>query len=292
MEKSTNEDFKDESMTTPKFFNQGIYTDMSIEDYHAANGISKSAMTDILDCPAKYFYNYFVDTHRTTSPALSLGSLVHTLTLEPEKFDDEYLVMPKVDGRTKDGKALKAEMELILAQKPSLALVSTDIVEQARMMASSMHNNSIFNGLFNREEPAHVEHSFFLDDCGVMLKSRPDFYCGNVIFDLKTCEDANPKVCSKKIFDYGYHMQAALALNVVSNLLNKEMEYFVFGFIEKEPPYLCAFYQLTTEALQLGERQIEKAVSIYRECIKTKEWPAFDDEIKLVDIPAWAYKYE
>ena len=37
------------------------------------------------------------------SKAMAFGSAVHTALLEPDDFDDEYYVMPKLDRRTKIG---------------------------------------------------------------------------------------------------------------------------------------------------------------------------------------------
>ncbi|HEE0104560.1 TPA: PD-(D/E)XK nuclease-like domain-containing protein [Citrobacter gillenii] len=80
------------------------------EVYHAANGISSTQVKD-----ARVSLMYFNARHvaktirRETSEALTFGTLVHALALEPECFDAEFAVFPGVpDGAFTNTESLKA----------------------------------------------------------------------------------------------------------------------------------------------------------------------------------------
>ena len=44
-----------------------------------------------------------MSVHREPTPSMMLGTAVHSLVLEPEKFDTDVVVAPVVDKRTKIG---------------------------------------------------------------------------------------------------------------------------------------------------------------------------------------------
>ncbi|HDX4552291.1 TPA: PD-(D/E)XK nuclease-like domain-containing protein [Citrobacter freundii] len=94
----------------PSYFEPGRYEGLPNEVYHAANGISSTQVKD-----ARVSLMYFHGRHiaktirRETSEALTFGTLVHALALEPECFDAEFAVFPGVpDGAFTNTDSLKA----------------------------------------------------------------------------------------------------------------------------------------------------------------------------------------
>ena len=86
-------------------YRDGVH-DITNDEYHAANGISRSRLMLLDKSPYHYWYEVLSGEAevRESTPAMLIGSLFHTLLLEPEKFDREYALMPKIDRRTKQGK--------------------------------------------------------------------------------------------------------------------------------------------------------------------------------------------
>ncbi|HIF5919607.1 TPA: RecE family exodeoxyribonuclease [Raoultella ornithinolytica] len=104
----------------PEFFEPGRYEGLPNEVYHAANGISSKQIKD-----ARISLMYFHARHvaktiaRESTDALTFGSLVHTLALEPEKFDEEFAVFPGVPaGAFTNTDTLKAYIREYNADKP------------------------------------------------------------------------------------------------------------------------------------------------------------------------------
>lgn len=77
----------------PTYFEPGRYENLPNEVYHAANGISSTQLKD-----ARISLMYYHGRHVTRviplqqSEAFIIGSVVHSYTLEPEKFASEYAV--------------------------------------------------------------------------------------------------------------------------------------------------------------------------------------------------------
>ncbi|BDH45719.1 hypothetical protein TUM12370_17630 [Salmonella enterica subsp. enterica serovar Choleraesuis] len=104
----------------PAYFEPGRYEGIPNEVYHAANGISSTQVKD-----ARVSLMYFHGRHiartikRDSSDALTFGSLVHTLALEPETFDSEYAVFPGIpDNAFTTTDSLKAFIREYNADKP------------------------------------------------------------------------------------------------------------------------------------------------------------------------------
>ena len=81
--------------------------------------LSSSQIKDVLRTPAHFYAKHMAVDKKTNAPTLNmlLGTVVHSLLLEPDRFDSEYVVSQKFDRRTKQGKADAAEFEAANAEK-------------------------------------------------------------------------------------------------------------------------------------------------------------------------------
>lgn len=108
------------SQEWPTYFEYGRYEDIPNSAYHAADGISSSMLKDAR-ISLMYFYGRYIagTIKRETSNAFTMGSLVHTLVLEPAKFDEEYAVFPCIPaGAFTSTDSLKAFIREYNADKP------------------------------------------------------------------------------------------------------------------------------------------------------------------------------
>ncbi|HBH7556271.1 TPA: PD-(D/E)XK nuclease-like domain-containing protein [Serratia marcescens] len=79
----------------PAYFEPGRYADISNAAYHAANGISSTQVKDARISLMYYHGRHVIKTiGRQRSDALTFGSLVHTLALEPENLERDFNVEP------------------------------------------------------------------------------------------------------------------------------------------------------------------------------------------------------
>jgi hypothetical protein len=252
---------------------------MDIAEYHAHPALGSSRLRELLKSPAHFRANL-----RRETEALALGSLVHTLVLEPHAFSDRYLVVPKINGATKEGKAQKAA----LASETRI-VVNGEVMAEASACATSIMGHRVYQQI----RDAQVEHTVFWTDAetGIECKARFDVL-GPLLVDLKTTRDASPKGFQRAIATYGYHIQAAhyMAGAIANGMQPKG---FLFACVETSPPYLPAGYLMGNPTLEQGERERREALLTYAKCLSEDRWPGYnDDRIEVIDLPNWAQRGE
>lgn len=75
----------------------GIYFDLPEKEYHADQSLSKSGITTLLDGPEQFWYESWMNPDRPEEEArdhIERGNLWHCRILEPEKFNERYVVAP------------------------------------------------------------------------------------------------------------------------------------------------------------------------------------------------------
>lgn len=264
---------------------RGIFKSMPIDDYHAAEGISNSGISLILEAPKKYWHEYLnkenLSAKEEESKALSLGSAVHTLALEPLLFPKLFHVYPKLNRTTKDGKRSYID-HLQLAEGRRL-ITESEYVD-AKAMADAIRSNPAFMRVVGE---GHIEDSLFWESNGVTLRSRPDFYNDFIIVDIKTTQCAKPEVFQKSIAQYGYHRQGAMQIDALNALTANKYQYFAILAVEKSPPYLNAMYLLDIEAIERGREEYLHGVDIYKHCLTNNTWPGYSTKLESIHLPAW-----
>ena len=94
---------------------------MTEKEYRQHEGISRSQLWKIKESPEKF--RYAMENPEEPTPALLFGQMVHKLILEAEDFASDFVVMPEIDKRTKEGKARMGELRGRAAELLEPALV-------------------------------------------------------------------------------------------------------------------------------------------------------------------------
>lgn len=174
---------------------------MSNDEYHACPEFSSSQLKDMNRSAAHFYVNSITkEAKKEASTAMNFGTLVHTMFLEPEQFENEFVIAPKFDRRTKVGKEEAAAWEQANEGK---MLVSEEDVENASRMSENLRSLSIYKAM--QDNYGMAEASFFFTDpvFGLNLRIRPDWHIApckafpnGLIIDLKTTDDARPMAFS------------------------------------------------------------------------------------------------
>jgi hypothetical protein len=249
-------------------------------DYQAHPAVSRSYLVDILKSPAHA--QAARENQGAPTKAMILGSATHTWLLEPELFDDEFLVAD-IDRRTKAGKEMEAQ-----ANEAGLEILKPDEMQQIDAMIKSVNSHKSASILISKGE---AEQSVFWidEETGIQLKCRPDFRrADGIIVDLKTCLDASPEAFVKTILNNNYHIQAAMYLDGLK-AQNVFAENFTFIAVEKEAPFAVGVYVLDNDFIEIGRQQYKKALQILANCIKEKKYPAYSEDIVELKPPKWAF---
>jgi exodeoxyribonuclease VIII len=106
------------------------------------------------------------------------------------------------------------------------------------------------------------------------------------IYDLKTCEDASPRGFLSAVRKYNYGLQAYFYRHAVESAYKCRVLGFRFIAVEKEPPYATAVYELGPELMTNAAFDFERALTAYKTCTASGEWPGYQKEITTIDLAA------
>lgn len=264
----------------------GVYHNLGNDAYHSAPGVSKSGLDLIAKCPALYRHQVIDGNLIKLTPAMLFGSAAHTAILEPDKFDNEYIVEPKIDKRTKVGKDKFAQFQADNAGKVILKL---DDYNNIMGMRSSILSHPKASAIIRSGDATEI--SVFHNLGETLVKIRPDLIAGGVIVDLKTTNNAREDNFAKSCYNYRYHVQAAFYQHVYTAETGVVIDDFIFIVVEKTPPYQVAIYAASERMKELGEREFRHDIAIYRDCVESGNWPGYNsDKIEWIDLPSWAYR--
>jgi hypothetical protein len=260
----------------------GIY-EMSNHDYHKVPGLSCSAFKELLRSPAHY--KHYITEKKEPTPAMAVGTAIHTAILEPDKFKDEIAIAPICDRRTKAG---KDEYTAFCEASAGKTIITQADHENVIGMVEGLQWCEAAVNLLSSGFP---ELSVFATDPqhGFLWKVRPDWLTpAGACVDVKKCQDASPQGFQKQIGSYGYHIQAALYMQVLTWATGKEHNRFFFIAIEEKPPHCCAVFELDYTSLDAARLKIQRGAALYAECLKNDRWPGYSGEIQTNGCPKWA----
>ena len=262
---------------------------MEIGDYHRHPAVSKSHLDQVARSPLHYWAAY-VDPERKereATPAMVIGSALHTHVLELDTWDQRYITAPDgLDRRTKAGKELWAAFE---AEASSRQVVSRSDAELVIGMGRAVWSHPAAAFLLNRPGQAEQTYLWIDEATGMECKCRPDWMTndGQLIVDLKTTEDASPAGFRKSIGNFRYHVQAAWYLDGIERATGRRPEQFIFICVEKKPPHAVAVYAASVEMVATGAITAEADLARLAMCRESNEWPGYSNQIEVIDLPPW-----
>ena len=267
-----------------------VYTDLSSEEYHAhKESISRSALMDFDRSPYTYWAKHLNPDRpkKDATPAMIFGSAFHSLMLEPEKFDLEYIMKPMPMLLKDVGREVydlyKKTIEY--AENCGKQVLSHDEWHNLMAMKDVIEKHSQAMHLI---QDARIENSFFWRDSfsGLLLKCRPDILHDNMIVDLKTTSDASPRAFQKEMVKFGYHVQFAMIRDAVEKLEGKRIDSCIEIVIETKYPYNIAIYMIDICAINEGEIKYKNLCMDLKHARETEIYQ--DYGIQVIGLPAWA----
>lgn len=256
--------------------------DITNEQYHSSDGFSKSALITYRNSPITFYKEYILKQRENkTSDDMLLGTLVHTVMLEPNKID-KFVPRPKINRQTKAGKEEFAKFNASVEESNAIA-VDIDIYQKAIDMCEAIRKNDVAMRII---ASAEVEKSVYWQDSdtGLTFKSRPDIMFGSIIADLKTCKDVSYKAFQRSCMDYGYFLQAGMC-KLGLNAHDIDFERFVFICVDKNT-YEVVVYTLDEQAIEYGINQFKSLSTKISNEIRDNSW--LEPRIKVLEVPRWA----
>ncbi len=278
------------------------------KDYYVNPRLSQSKLKDLKQSP-KHFWDKHIDPSREPqkdTEAMAFGRAVHMYVFEDKKFLETYIVAPKFDKRTKEGKAQHIEF---IENNQDKELISIEEWKDAENIRCSIYRKNI--GKILLTTPALIEHELYWNDIICILdeneniiefnidcKAKLDYFVepcekfpNGLIVDLKTTINATSEEFGKSIYKFGYHNQVAFYCKAVKQIYKTEnYPTFIFIAAEKNSPYECAFYSANEDVMIAGLKDNARLMGLYAECMQKGEWHGYEDQIVPIGMPAWAMR--
>jgi exodeoxyribonuclease VIII len=239
-------------------------------NYYEDHSRVSNSMLGVLKKSAELYYLRYVlgiDKQKDT-PEIKLGRFVHALILEPDTVTDKYACVPKVDRRTKDGKAI---YERIVCEHQGKELIDYESWQQAMQMAEAVRNHGECKQVFRSQYDVELELTFNLFD--TPCKSKLDLFnpSRNLILDVKTIADSSQESFEYSVRKYGYCRQAAIYSKAVELLYNVRPR-FIFAVVSSSEPYIAACYEPDSVFLDIGLHEASKLLDELRRRTEQNDW--------------------
>lgn len=245
---------------------------MTNQEYNALPYVNKSTLWEMRKSPLHYWH-LMHDTPKKDTPAMKLGRAVHSRFLTPDQFDDEFAVAPDCDRRTKEGKAIWAEL-----MESGKEVISTEDWTTIQGMQAEFPFRMLHNA--RTELPLIWTDS----ETGVMCKGRLDAITDDYVIDYKTTSDASTNGFVNEAIRYGYDLQAAMYLEA-ARANGYSPKGFIFIAQEKNAPYLVNILHAGEAFIDRGIFLMNDLLEKYKTCRDADEWPGYgENEIIL---PEW-----
>lgn len=212
-----------------KYFKPGHYPNISNADYHSSHGISKTGLDMFAGDQSALEWKDNCPVDEEKLKTLDFGDAMHAISLEPDRLNTDFAVLPELNLRTNIDKEIKRQFLLEHADKK---IITFDEHKKLGLMFESIMAHPYARKLI--EMPGVAEHSYYWTDLdtGVLCKCRPDRNITGmpILMDVKTTD-----LISKfhySVDDYRYYVQSPFYMDGVS-ACGDHKDRFVFLVIQK-----------------------------------------------------------
>lgn len=274
--------------------NDGIYTDISIVDYHAnkthlsATQIKKSRRS------LKELHWYLEGKiERIEKMHLDFGNAVELALMNKSLFDQCVAVMDdklwvdlamqeKDYDKPRASAIYKKEKDAFMQQSKGKYVIMDHGPEShgvlTKMIESCEADPTIKKLLGGTEYQVSI---FWTDPyTGLKLKTRPDVCKAkkNVLVNVKTTLDGSPAGFSRDLAKYDYPIQACIEIDgcVQSGFMDSVDNYF-WLVLEKTPPYNATLYEFDPRDIELFSDHTRWLYSKIARAQKNNLWPGYTD---------------
>ena len=266
-----------------------IYEGITRADYDRLEGVNHSKL--------KYFNHsikhgaYKIKYPIEQTAAMRLGTAIHTLVLEPHKFQAGYVIGGPINPATKEtyGSGTKKFEEWIEDQGKDRVFLSDQDATLAHSVAKEIKLNSGATWFLRNSELKESAMTWTDKETGIKCKCLIDF--GSVkncfVGDLKTISgDLSYDRLSKALYSMDYHQQfATYKLGAEANGIKVAKFMAIFAQTTDEKDIVCA--EIGEQSLHYGEMQYRKCLNNYREFLNGNI-PGYHPKEIILDVPYWA----
>ncbi|MDE1479422.1 PD-(D/E)XK nuclease-like domain-containing protein [Xenorhabdus bovienii] len=265
----------------------GIYYDISNEDYHQGEGVSKSQLDIVAKEAALLIWNKDAPEDEEKKDALNMGTALHCLLLEPDEFGNRFIEAPPFNRKTNAGK--QEEKEFL----EQCADIKKKIMDHEQHRKLKLMRESVMahpGGKKLLEHDGVCEASIYWNDTetGELCRIRPDKLIPdkNIILDVKKVSDINRFPIH--VEEFRYHVQDAMYSEGYRQHTNGTIPTFCFLAVSESID--CGKYPVRLFVLDQYDREVgfdlfRRDLNKYHECRTAGN---FGLGFEVIQRPEWA----
>lgn len=209
---------------------------LSDKEYFAYKGLSKSQIKKWNDQnPMAFWNNCVFNPNRIdegVTDALVNGRLAHTLLLEPQKFDEEYKIIP--DGKGFSSRKTKAFQDAIANEKSGKDLVLQSEFDNWYKRIKTLLSYDLIKSIL---KGISIEKPVIWEEDGIVLKAKLDAVKntpqGIVLIEYKTTSTIEKNI--RGIDVGGYTYDVGMQCKAIEALYGKTPKKMVFIIQSSRP---------------------------------------------------------
>lgn len=212
-----------------------VLRNVPFERYLKWEAVSASLLKEFAKSPKRY--KAMLDGRfRLDSDALKRGRALHSRMEGIETFFQAYVVAPKINRRTKEGKEEFAAFEEGNQGRVVLTVAEMEVIEA--MYDSIMMEPRIRPWVESLTAEREISFRWKDHQSGLDCKCRADLEDDGVTLDYKTTQDASPDAFRNAVRYFGYDLAA------IHYRGGTKWERFGWIAVESKPPYCACLYWL------------------------------------------------
>lgn len=264
--------------------------------------MSRGELMSFNVCPSRWFRGY---EDKESSSSTEWGSLLDTLLLSPDAFEDRVAVYPtEYESEVKKGvfemkewnnnagvcktwKANHANKLFVKDEKNQQAHIALAVLRSdadiAAIVTTAKKQVFVLAEYHDKETGLVIPVKSLIDI--VPDKSLIDF--AKCLIDFKTCNSAAMRPWTTSVFNFGYHVQGALYMDSYVKATGEDRTDFLHICSESVSPYEVAKRLLSSEFLELGRVCYVRALKRYARCLAENHWPGYDEGTNDLVLNGW-----
>jgi hypothetical protein len=282
----------------------GVYKDVPGEVYHKLAAVSSSQLKRIHTHTPLHAKAVIDNPDLMTSDEMDIGGGAHAILLTPRQFEEDYAfagqceAMVKSSGLPCENSGVKRVAGQWLCGTHSkgrtcdlagngITVLTTDNYRRVKGIHDAVWNNREARKILEVATDFELSVLWTDPETGLLNKARLDILCATigVMPDLKTCRSI--KLFTEHAWKLAYHIQLAhyRRTAIVSGVT---VDIPAIIAVENEEPFDVAVFRPTDRFMELGVRDMDKAMHTIAECHRSGMWPGFANGTQYLDAPDWA----
>jgi hypothetical protein len=245
--------------------------------------VSRSDLVEFAKCPRRWRLGY----EPKASDAMLFGSVVDCLLLTPQRFEQVYAIKPATytddKGKEKPWNGNATACKEWAAAHADKVLVGSEVYDAAQRAVERLRGDASIAALLataKRQVMVAGEYADPATGLTVPVRGMIDLVpeCRLWLADLKTVNDASAQRWPRLVYERGYHVQAAMYLDLWNLATGEAREMFAHVLVENWQPFEPAKRCIGADWIAMGRGIYATALQDYCHALATDTWRGYEHD--------------